>query len=76
MEIAFTLEKPEQVEIVIFDLRGRLVARLLQESRTAGRHSVVWEGRDLRGSEVASGSYFARFKAGGFEAQRRLTLVR
>jgi hypothetical protein len=76
VEIAFTLEKAQAVELTIFDVRGRLVATLLHEERPAGSHSVVWEGRDKRGHSVASGSYFARLTAGDFTARRNLVLLR
>ena len=76
VEIAFTLEKAERVELVIFDLRGRLIATLLRETKPPGAHKAVWEGKDARGREVASGTYFARLTAGEFQAKRRLALVR
>jgi hypothetical protein len=72
----FTLSKPEQVELVIFDLKGRLIATLLRETKPAGLHKAVWEGRDARGREVASGTYSARFTAGVVQVKRRLALVR
>ena len=76
MEIAFTLAKPQRVEIVLYDLRGRRVTTLLQERRPAGPNSVVWEGIDSQGRQVASGNYFARIEAGSFMAEKRLTLIR
>ena len=76
VEIAFTLSQPETVELVIFDLKGRLIATLLREMKPKGVHKTVWEGKDVRGHEVASGTYFARLTAGQYQAKRRLALLR
>ena len=76
VEIAFTLEKPGRVKIRVYDVRGRVVTTLVDESRPAGPNNVIWEGTDDRGSRVASGVYFVRLEAPGLQAQRRMALVR
>ena len=42
----------------------------------AGRHEVVWNGRDEAGRAVAGGIYFYRLDADGFSETRRMTLVK
>jgi hypothetical protein len=42
----------------------------------AGRYSVVWNGRDAAGTEVASGVYLYRLRVGSREESRKLLLVR
>ena len=74
--IAFSLDRTEQVSLAVFDLNGRLVRTLLIGSLTAGRHEVKWQGRDDRGSEVASGVYLYRLVAGPFSDVGRMALVR
>jgi hypothetical protein len=37
---------------------------------------VQWNGKDANGSLVPSGIYFYRMKADGFEATRKMILVR
>jgi len=76
VEIAFSLERGQEVELAIFDLRGRKVVTLLSDRLSQGPHSVVWGGKDGRGREVASGVYFARFQAEDLRATKRLALVR
>lgn len=44
----------------VFDLAGRLVRTLVDESRSQGSYEVVWDGRDSTGREVGSGTYLAR----------------
>jgi len=76
VEIAYTLERTGQVDITIYDVRGRAVATLVDESRPAGPNSVIWEGTDDRGGSVASGVYFVRFVAQGVTSQKRIALIR
>jgi flagellar hook assembly protein FlgD len=60
----------------VFDVGGRLVARLLDGPVSAGRHHAVWDGRDAHGSVVAPGVYFCRYEAGDFRAEGKLVRVR
>ena len=54
------------MELTLYDQRGRKVRGLLEgRSLPAGSHSLVWEGRDGRGIQVASGVYFVRLKLDG-----------
>jgi hypothetical protein len=65
-----------QIEIGVFDVAGRMVRELLHERRDAGPGSVAWDGRDDNGQEMASGVYFYRMRAGGFEATRKMVLLK
>jgi hypothetical protein len=70
-EIRFQLPGTRWVTITIFDLLGREVATLLNESRAAGVHTVQFEG-----SGLASGVYLCRLRAGDYVQTRKLLLVR
>jgi hypothetical protein len=74
--IAYVLAKTAVVELSVFDLRGRLVRRLVAEARRSGEHLVEWDGTDGHGRAVPSGRYVARMRAGDVVATRSLTLVR
>jgi hypothetical protein len=56
--VAYQLPKPGKVEIRIMNILGALVKTLVDESKPAGYHSVVWNGRDDQGRYTASGVYF------------------
>jgi hypothetical protein len=49
---------------------------LAEGSRPAGHYSELWDGRDGRGSGVASGIYFYRLQAGAFSETRKMALLR
>jgi flagellar hook assembly protein FlgD len=60
----------------VLDARGRLVRTLLAGPVAAGPHESTWDGRDAGGHRVASGAYGVRLEAPGFEASRRVVLVK
>lgn len=67
---------PELLRLTIFDVRGRVVAHLLDEPSPPGRHGVRWDGRDDHGRAVRSGVYFFRLKSGAEASGGRLVLRR
>lgn len=74
--IAFSLPQRGEVDLRVFDVRGRLVNTLVQEVREAGSHRVVWDGRDAAGVPAASGVYLYRLVAGDQTLQQKMTLVK
>ena len=74
--IAFELPRAVNVELRIFDSRGRVVKTLASGSMPAGPHRIEWNGTDDRGASVSSGTYYYRLRAGDYEAGRRMTLVK
>ncbi len=74
--IVFALENPAQVHLAVHDLRGHLVALLVQDWQQAGRHEVVWSGGNLQGSPAASGVYLIRLQAGMVQDSQRILLLK
>ncbi|MFO7609957.1 MAG: FG-GAP-like repeat-containing protein, partial [Candidatus Krumholzibacteriia bacterium] len=75
-EVSFTLERAAAVSLVVHDAAGRVVRTLAAGPRTAGPHTVAWEGTDGAGRAVPSGVYFVLLRAGGREEARKVTLLR
>ena len=74
--IRFTLPERSQVQLAVFDLRGRRVATLLDREMPAGPSSIEWDGRDRRGSQVSSGVYFYRIVAGRYTETRKMVMLK
>ena len=70
------LERRLRLDLSVFDGRGRRVRRLDAGIRDAGRHEVVWNGRDDTGRQVASGTYFYRLEAGSYSETKRMVLLK
>ncbi len=71
-----SLAEPGRVRLTVHDIRGRLVATLLDGLLTAGRHEPRWDGRDLRGGSLPSGLYIARLEGPELTEARKLVLIR
>ncbi len=74
--IKFTLPQDTPVTLKVYNILGRVVNTLVDEMLPAGDHSVIWDGKNESGRDVASGVYFYRIKAGDFESIEKMTLLR
>jgi hypothetical protein len=60
----------------VFDVRGRLVARLADQNFPGGELEIPWDGADLKGRPVASGSYLYRVRTDAGQTVGRLVVSR
>jgi hypothetical protein len=58
--IEFTLPVEGRVQLVIYNMRGQTVKRLLDGRQQAGTRRISWNGTDDRGLVVGSGTYFVQ----------------
>jgi DNA-binding beta-propeller fold protein YncE len=56
--IAFELPSDGAVNLSLYNILGQRVRTLLNKNLPAGRHRVVWNGKNQSGNSVASGVYF------------------
>jgi len=74
--IPYVLDRASTVRLIVYDIAGREVKRVVDEQKEAGSYSVVWDGTDARGFHVPSGVYFARVEAGADVKTRKMLLAR
>ena len=74
--IGFNLKKTDYVSLIIYDMAGREIIDLVGEKHDPGLHSVVWDGRDVRGNLVSSGVYFYTFTAGSISLTKKMLLLK
>lgn len=74
--ITFELPAAGPVRLAVYDVAGRLVRTLVDESLPPGSHEAAWDGRDGAGHDVGSGSYLTRLEFGGRVEIARMGLVR
>ncbi len=74
--IAFSLPRDAGVRLDVMNLAGERVRTIVATSLPAGRHEAIWDGRDARGRQVASGTYVARLDAAGEVVTRKLIVAR
>ena len=75
-ELHYSLPQAMTAELVIYDVRGKLVRRLVTGQQPAGSHAAVWQGENESGQRVASGVYLVRFRAGPVVQSQRLLLLK
>ena len=74
--IQYDLPEVDVVRLSVYALTGQLVRILVDAERTAGTYSVIWDGRDGAGRDVASGVYLCRMEVDDYLAVRKLLLVK
>lgn len=74
--IAFALPEAEAARVRVYDVRGRVVRTLQEGTLRAGRHVLIWDGTDSRGSEVGAGIYFYQILVGSERYTQKFARVR
>jgi parallel beta-helix repeat protein len=75
--IAFDLPEESHVTLIIYDISGREVVRLVDGNLHEGFRHAVWDGRDKSGIQVSSGVYLYSIRtSSGFNATKKMVLVR
>jgi hypothetical protein len=72
----YELPAGDRVRLAVYDVTGRRVRTLADESRGAGRYSVSWDGRDDAGVSVASGVYYVRMETRAEVKRQKVVRVR
>lgn len=72
----FELHTIHKVSLKIYDNQGRLVKSLLDNTMHAGKHSLIWDGKNASGEQVGSGVYYYVLRTVDFKTTRKMTLIR
>ncbi len=70
-----TLTAAADVNVVIYDVSGRLVRALHRGRLEAGSHEMRWDGTRGDGSRVRRGIYFYRAVTGEQSVARKMILL-
>ena len=62
--ISYSLSQTANTQVVVYDVLGRIIQTIKNETQTAGYHEVVWNARSSNGSVMPSGIYFCRVQSG------------
>lgn len=64
------------VQLVVYDLLGRHVARLVDAVEEPGTHSVIWDGRSDQRESMPSGIYFYRLTSGASVLSKKMVMLK
>ncbi|UCE20263.1 MAG: T9SS type A sorting domain-containing protein [Gemmatimonadota bacterium] len=74
--IDYQLAEDGFVELAVYNVLGQKVRTLKAGEHVAGTYSVLWNGRDDAGLDVASGVYFYRLETSTFTSTKRMILMK
>jgi hypothetical protein len=76
--IKYSIKESGHVTLRIYDVAGRVIKELVNEEKQASPipYSVVWNGADDSGRQVASGVYFCQMEAKRFVSARKIVILR
>lgn len=74
--IAYELATRQHVNISVYDILGRLVRTLVDDTRSAGSYRIDWDGTDASDRFVASGVYLYRIRTDAFHQARKMVLLK
>lgn len=72
--IGFDNKQSGTVQLMIYDLQGRLVRELLNQHMDKGRHSTGWDLTNQTGSRVGTGIYIAKMSGGNQTRQVKIVV--
>ncbi|MCK4956487.1 MAG: T9SS type A sorting domain-containing protein, partial [Candidatus Cloacimonetes bacterium] len=74
--INFSLQEAGDMALEIYNIKGQRVTTLVSSNLEAGKHSVVWNGKDESGRSVVSGIYFYRMRSGKYIETKKMILLK
>lgn len=74
--IRYSIASPSQVRMDIYNIKGQLIRTLINESKSAGEHRAIWNGKDDKGNSVSSGVYFYKLSSGRFSSTKKMILMK
>ena len=69
---------PEEsiVNITIYDLKGNIVKKIVDQIETSGFKSVQWNGTNNKGQSASAGAYIYVIEAGDFRQTNKMILLK
>jgi sugar lactone lactonase YvrE len=74
-QVNFAVPTKSRVTISVIDVRGRVVASLLNEVKEPGRYEVAWDGKTDAGLS-APGTYFVQLRSAETQLVQRVVFMR
>jgi len=74
--LSYTLKERGQPMFEIYNVRGQLIRTFLPAPQDKGYYQIVWDGKDLNGTQASSGVYYVRMTCGKYVSSQRLVLMK
>uniref|UniRef100_A0A7C3N9R1 T9SS type A sorting domain-containing protein n=1 Tax=candidate division WOR-3 bacterium TaxID=2052148 RepID=A0A7C3N9R1_UNCW3 len=74
--IEYAVPVKGKVTLEVYDITGKLVKTLVNEVKEVSWYTAKWDGKDNSGKNVASGVYFYKLQASGYESMMKMTYLK
>ena len=75
-KLRYTIPKNSLVSIIIYDMLGRQVKTLVNQTQDAGYASVIWDATNDYGKPVSAGIYLYQIKTGEYIQTKKMVLIK
>ena len=75
-KLRYTIPKNSLVSIIIYDMLGRQVKTLVNQTQNAGYASVIWDATNDYGKPVSAGIYLYKIQAGEYIQTKKMVLLK
>ena len=74
--LRYDLAGQSNVNIIIYDMLGREVKTLINQTQDAGFKSIQWDATNDYGKQVSAGVYLYRIQTGGYMQTRKMVFLK
>lgn len=74
--ISYSLRQAGNVRVTVYDILGREVIALVNQTQNSGTYKVTWNGKNSSGESVSSGIYFYSINSGSFVSTKKMILLK
>jgi hypothetical protein len=74
--IRYALPMKTRVSLMIYDVTGRMVRKLVDGEQEPGYYTTNWDGKDNQDRELASGVYFYRFETKEYKSTKKVVQLK
>ena len=74
--LGYDIPKKGHVSILIYDMLGRQVKTLLNQTQDAGYKSVIWDATNNYGKPVSAGIYLYQIQAEEYISTKKMVLLK
>ena len=74
--LRYDLPEADLVSITIYDMLGREVKTLINQTQEAGYRSVIWDATNDYGKPVSAGIYLYQIHAGEYISTKKMVLLK
>ncbi len=76
VSIDYTVQSKQNVKLLIFDLKGREIIKLINQEKKPGNYKVSWDGKDPRGNDFGTQIFVLKFISKDYTKTSKLYLIK